>query len=124
MSQVAALAALTGDLSAVHEMRTAFDRRRQTMHRMLNEVDGFYCPEPEGAFYAFPSVEGTYGRTIAGRTIASSADLAGVILDEAKVAVVPGEAFGSPGYFRFSFAMGDADLAEGITRIADLLGRK
>ncbi len=124
VSQVAALAALTGDLSAVHEMRAAFDRRRKIMHRMLNEVAGFYCPEPEGAFYAFPSVEGTYGRTIAGRSISSSADLAGVILDEAKVAVVPGEAFGSPGYFRFSFAMGDADLTEGITRIADLLGRK
>jgi aspartate/methionine/tyrosine aminotransferase len=124
VSQAAALAALTGDLSAVFEMRTAFDRRRKTMHRMLNEVDGFYCPEPEGAFYAFPSVEGVYGRTVAGRTVSSSADLAGVILDEAKVAVVPGEAFGSPGYFRFSFAMGDDDLAEGINRIADLLGRK
>ncbi len=124
VSQIAALAALTGDLSAVVEMRTAFDHRRKIMHRMLNEIDGFYCPEPEGAFYAFPSVEGTYGRTIAGRAIASSADLAGVILDEAKVAVVPGEAFGAPGYFRFSFAMAEADLTEGITRIADLLGRK
>jgi aspartate aminotransferase len=124
VSQVAALAALTGDLSAVHEMRAAFDRRRVIMHRMLNEIDGFYCPEPEGAFYAFPSVEGVYGRTIAGRSISSSADLAGVILDEAKVAVVPGEAFGSPGYFRFSFAMAETEMAEGITRIADLLGRK
>ncbi len=124
VSQVAALAALTGDLSAVAEMRAAFDRRRKLMHQLLNSVDGFYCPEPEGAFYAFPAVEGALGRTIAGRTVTSSAELAGVILDEAKVAVVPGEAFGAPGYFRFSFAMGDDDIGEGIGRIADLLGRK
>ena len=124
VSQVAAIAALTGDLSAVYEMRAAFDRRRHTMHQLLNTVDGFYCPEPEGAFYAFPSVEGVLGRTIAGRRVRSSAELAEVILDEAKVAVVPGEAFGAPGYFRFSFALGDDDLAQGVLRIADLLGRK
>jgi aspartate aminotransferase len=124
VSQVAALAALNGDLSAVHEMRTAFDRRRKTMHQLLNTIDGFYCPEPEGAFYAFPSVEGVLGRTINGRLVTSSTELAEVILDEAKVAVVPGEAFGAPGYFRFSFALGDDDLAQGVLRIADLLGRK
>ncbi len=124
VSQVAALAALNGDLSAVHEMRTAFDRRRKTMHQLLNTIDGFYCPEPEGAFYAFPSVEGVLGRTINGRLVTSSTELAEVLLDEAKVAVVPGEAFGAPGYFRFSFALGDDDLAQGVLRIADLLGRK
>ncbi len=124
VSQVAALAALNGDLSAVHEMRTAFDRRRKTMHQLLNTIDGFYCPEPEGAFYAFPSVEGVLGRTINGRLVTSSTELAEVILDEAKVAVVPGEAFGAPGYFRFSFALGDDDLAQGVLRIGDLLGRK
>ena len=124
VSQVAATAALTGDLSAVHEMRAAFDRRRHTMHRLLNAVDGFYCPEPQGAFYAFPSVEGALGRTVAGRRVNTSAELAEVILDEVKVAVVPGEAFGAPGYFRFSFALGDDDLAQGVLRIADLLGPK
>jgi aspartate/methionine/tyrosine aminotransferase len=124
VSQVAALAALSGDLRAVDEMRAAFDRRRQRMHATLNQIDGVYCPEPEGAFYAFPTFEGALGRTIAGRPATSTSELANIILDEAKVAVVPGEAFGAPGYFRFSFALGDDDLGEGITRIADLLGRK
>lgn len=124
VSQRAALAALTGDLSAVAEMRAAFDRRRQRMYALLNEIDGVYCPEPEGAFYAFPSFEGVLGRTINGRTASSTTELAEIILEEVKVAVVPGEAFGAPGYFRFSFALGDDDLVEGIERIADLIGRK
>jgi aspartate aminotransferase len=123
VSQMAALAAVSGDLSAVAEMRAAFDRRRNKMHAMLNEIAGVVCPEPEGAFYAFPSFEAVLGRTIAGRTATSTAELAEIILDEAKVAVVPGEAFGAPGYFRLSFALGDDDLVEGIGRIADLLGR-
>jgi aspartate aminotransferase len=124
VSQMAALAAVTGDLTAVAEMRAAFDRRRQRMHAMLNQIDGVYCPEPEGAFYAFPTFDGVLGRTINGRKATSTAELAGIILDEVKVAVVPGEAFGAPGYFRFAFALGDDDLGEGITRITDLLGRK
>jgi aspartate aminotransferase len=124
VSQIAALAALTGDLTAVAEMRAAFDRRRQRMHALLNQIEGVYCPEPEGAFYAFPSFEGVLGRTINGRKATSTSELAGIILDEVKVAVVPGEAFGAPGYFRLSFALGDDDLGEGITRIGDLLGRK
>jgi aspartate aminotransferase len=120
VSQRAALAAVSGDLSAVAEMRTAFDRRRQTIHRMLNEIDGVTCIEPEGAFYAFPSVEGLFGREIGGRRISSSAELAEVAIDEAKVAVVPGEAFGAPGYFRMSYALGDEDIVEGVTRLAKL----
>ena len=124
VSQMAALAALTGDLTAVAEMRAAFDRRRQRMHALLNSIDGVYCPEPEGAFYAFPTFEGVLGRDVKGRLASSTAELATIILDEVKVAIVPGEAFGAPGYFRFSFALGDDDLGEGITRIADLLGRK
>jgi aspartate/methionine/tyrosine aminotransferase len=124
VSQRAALAALTGDLSAVDEMRTAFDRRRRTIVSMLNEIDGVVCPTPEGAFYAYPSVKGLLGRDYAGssgdRTIASSADLAEYILEEAEVAVVPGEAFGSPGYLRLSYALGDDDLVEGITRLQKL----
>ena len=121
VAQAAALAAVSGDLAAVAEMRTAFDRRRLTMTRMLNEIDGVVCPEPQGAFYCYPSVQGLLGRTIAGRSPATSAELAALILDEAEVAVVPGEAFGTPGYFRLSYALGDADLEEGIGRMAKLL---
>ncbi len=120
VSQRAALAAVTGDLSAVAMMREAFDRRRITMHRMLNEIDGVECLLPEGAFYAFPSVEGLYGRELRGRTCRSSAELAELAIEEAKVAVVPGEAFGSPGYFRLSYALGDDDLVEGVSRLAGL----
>ncbi|MEU4288770.1 pyridoxal phosphate-dependent aminotransferase [Kribbella sp. NPDC026596] len=121
VAQRAAIAALTGDLSAVDEMKLAFDRRRQTMVRLLNEIPGIECPEPTGAFYAYPSVKGVLGREIGGRTPSTSAELAEIILDEAEVAVVPGEAFGAPGYLRLSYALGDADLAEGVGRIAKLL---
>jgi aspartate/methionine/tyrosine aminotransferase len=121
VAQAAALAAVSGDLTAVAEMRTAFDRRRLTMTRLLNEIDGVICPEPQGAFYCYPSVKGLLGRQIAGRRPQTSAELAAVILDEAEVAVVPGEAFGTPGYFRLSYALGDADLEEGIGRMAKLL---
>src|SRR5436305_9115641 len=110
VSQRAALAALEGDLSAVATMREAFDRRRRTMVRMLNEVPGVECPEPTGAFYAYPSVKGVLGKEVGGRTPTTSAELAEVILDEAEVAVVPGEAFGAPGYLRLSYALGDDDL--------------
>ncbi len=122
MSQRAALAAVSGDLSAVAMMREAFDRRRLTIHRMLNEIDGIDCLLPEGAFYAFPSVSGLYGRTFRGRTCSTSAELATLAIEEAKVAVVPGEAFGSPGYFRMSYALGDDDLVEGVSRLAGLFG--
>ena len=122
VAQAAALAAVSGDLSAVVPMREAFDRRRRTMARMLNEIPGMVCPEPRGAFYCYPSVKGVLGKEIAGRRPASSAELAALVLDEAEVAVVPGEAFGTPGYFRLSCALGDADLEEGVTRIAKLLG--
>jgi aspartate aminotransferase len=121
VAQAAALAAVSGDLSAVAEMRAAFDRRRQTMTRMLNEIPGVICPEPQGAFYCYPSVKGVLGKEISGQRPQTSAELAGLILDEAEVAVVPGEAFGTPGYFRLSCALGDADLEEGVGRIAKLL---
>ncbi len=122
VSQAAALAAVSGDLSAVAEMRSAFDRRRQAMTSMLNEIPGVVCPLPEGAFYCYPSVKGVLGKELAGARPASSAELAEVILDHADVAVVPGEAFGTPGYFRLSYALGDDDLAEGISRMGKLLG--
>jgi aspartate aminotransferase len=121
VSQRAAIAAVSGDLSAVEEMKSAFDRRRQTIVKMLNDVDGFVCPEPEGAFYAYPSVKGALGRDIGGRTPQTSVELAEVILEQAEVAVVPGEAFGTPGYVRMSYALGDDDLVEGVTRIQRLL---
>jgi aspartate aminotransferase len=121
VSQAAALAAVSGDLSAVDAMRAAFDRRRQTIVRMLNDVPGIECPEPEGAFYVYPSVRGALGRDIRGRTPTTSAELCEIVLDEAEVAMVPGEAFGTPGYVRLSYALGDDDLAEGITRLHKLL---
>ncbi len=122
VSQRAALAALSGDLEAVAAMRRAFDRRRLTIHTMLNEIEGVECPLPEGAFYAFPSVEGLLGREIRGRHQTSSAELAELAIDEVQVAVVPGEAFGAPGYFRMSYALGDDDLVEGVSRLAKLFG--
>jgi aspartate/methionine/tyrosine aminotransferase len=121
VAQAAALAAVTGDLTAVEAMKVAFDRRRQTIVRMLNEIPGVVCPEPRGAFYAYPSVKGLLGREIAGRVADTSAQLAEIILDEAEVAVVPGEAFGTPGYLRLSYALGDDDLVEGISRLQKLL---
>jgi aspartate/methionine/tyrosine aminotransferase len=123
VSQVAALAAVSGDLSAVAEMRTAFDRRRILMAGLLDAIPGVACPLPEGAFYVYPSVRDLVGRSLGGVPIESSAHLAGLILDEAEVAVVPGEAFGTPGYLRLSYATSEADITEGVTRMAALLNR-
>ncbi|WP_148572864.1 pyridoxal phosphate-dependent aminotransferase [Nocardioides caldifontis] len=120
VSQRAAIAALTGDLSAVDEMKAAFDRRRRKIVEMLSAIDGVVCPDPKGAFYAYPSVKGLLGKTYDGVTPTTSAELAELILDKAEVAVVPGEAFGSPGYIRLSYALGDDDLVEGITRLQKL----
>ncbi len=121
VSQRAALAAVTGPLDAVAEMRAAFDRRGRKMVELLRGIRGVQVLDPQGAFYAFPSFEGVLGRTIAGRTVTTTLDLAAVLLDEVKVAIVPGEAFAAPGYARLSTALGDDDLVEGVTRIADLL---
>ena len=123
VAQAAALAAVAGDLSAVSMMREAFERRGRTMHRMLNDIPGITCLEPEGAFYCYPNVTGLIGKTFNGKTANNSMELADIILSEVKVAIVPGEAFGTSGYARFSFALGDADLEEGIRRIADLEAR-
>ena len=122
VAQRAALAAVSGDLSAVADMKAAFDRRRHTIVSMLNEIDGVVCPEPKGAFYAYPSVKGLLGREFDGVTPTTSTELAELILDRVEVAAVPGEAFGSPGYLRFSYALGDDDLVEGITRLQKLFG--
>jgi aspartate/methionine/tyrosine aminotransferase len=123
VAQAAALAAVAGDLSAVSMMREAFERRGRTMHRMLNDIPGVTCMEPEGAFYCYPNVTGLLGKTFNGKTANNSMALADIILSEVKVAIVPGEAFGTSGFARFSFALGDADLEEGIRRIADLVAR-
>ncbi|MEY2566282.1 MAG: aspartate aminotransferase [Actinomycetota bacterium] len=121
VSQRAALAAVSGDLTCVAEMRSAFDRRRLKMWEGLNAIEGVTCIEPEGAFYAYPSFKDVLGREIRGRTPANTLELAEVLLDEARVAIVPGEAFGTPGYARLSYALGDDDLVEGVTRIGKLL---
>ena len=121
VSQVAAAAALRGDLSAVEEMRRVYDRRRRTIVAMLRDIPGIECPEPLGAFYVYPSVKGVLGREIRGRTPATSAQLCELVLDEVEVAVVPGEAFGTPGYIRMSYALSDDDLVEGVTRLGKLL---
>jgi aspartate/methionine/tyrosine aminotransferase len=121
VSQAAALAAVSGDLVAAGEMRAAFDRRRRRMLELLRAIPGVSCVEPEGAFYCFPSLEGVLGRELRGQRPATSMELVDLILEEAKVAIVPGEAFGAPGYARLSYALGDDDLVEGVTRIAKLL---
>ena len=121
VSQRAAIAALTGDLSAVHKMGEAFDRRRKLIVGLLNEIPGFECPTPTGAFYVYPSVKGVLGKTIRGKTPKTSAELATLILEEVEVAAVPGEAFGPSGYLRFSYATSDEDIVEGIGRIKKLL---
>ena len=121
VSQRAALAAVSGDLTAVEQMRTAFDRRRRTMVEMLSQIEGLTVPVPRGAFYAYPSIEGLVGRTLRGTTIDSSATLAALILEHAEVAVVPGEAFGPSGFVRLSYALGDDDLVEGVGRVQKLL---
>ncbi|MFW0107899.1 pyridoxal phosphate-dependent aminotransferase [Rothia sp. P7181] len=121
IAQQAALCAVSGPLDAVHSMHEAFDRRRKVMVAGLNAIDGVFCPTPQGAFYAYADVRGLFGKSIGGVSIDSSATLAEVILDQAEVAVVPGEAFGPSGYLRLSYALGDDDLAEGLGRIQKLL---
>ena len=122
VSQRAAIAALTGDLTAVHEMGVAFNRRRKLIVDLLNKIPGVTCPTPTGAFYVYPSVKGVLGKEIRGKRPQTSAELATLILDEVEVAAVPGEAFGPSGYLRFSYALGNEDIVEGIGRVAKLLG--
>jgi aspartate/methionine/tyrosine aminotransferase len=121
VSQRAAIAAVTGDLTAVHEMGVAFDRRRKLIVDLLNKIPGVTCPTPTGAFYVYPSVKGVLGKEIRGKRPQTSAELATLILDEVEVAAVPGEAFGPSGYLRFSYALSDDDIVEGIGRVAKLL---
>lgn len=121
VSQWAAVAALRSGTGSVERMRRAFARRRETILAGLERIPGFECPPPDGAFYVFPSVSGVLGREVAGRRVDTSEQLAGVLLDEAKVAVVPGEAFGAPGYLRFSYALSDEQLEEGMDRVQRLL---
>ncbi|WP_336854507.1 pyridoxal phosphate-dependent aminotransferase [Sinomonas albida] len=121
VSQMAALAAVSGPLDAVDEMKVAFDRRRKAMVSGLSAIDGVNCPTPHGAFYAYPDVRELLGKEIGGIRPATSAELAALILDKVEVAIVPGEAFGPSGYVRLSYALGDADLAEGVGRIQEFL---
>jgi len=121
VSQRAALAAVSGDLSAVAMMREAFARRAVAMHAGLTAIPGVTCLEPQGAFYCFPNFEGVLGGEVGGWKVSTTLELCEVLLEVAKVALVPGEAFGAPGYARLSFALGDADLADGVARIATAL---
>ena len=120
IAQQAAYAALTGPQDVLKTMLDAFNNRRKTIVKMLNEINGFVCPEPGGAFYVYPSVKKVLGKTINGKTINSSLDLANIALEEVDVALVPGEAFGTPGYIRMSYALSDKDLVEGVTRLQKL----
>jgi aspartate/methionine/tyrosine aminotransferase len=121
VAQQAALTAVSGPLDAVTQMREAFDRRRQLIVGLLDAIPHVNCPEPQGAFYAYPSVARLIGKSFDGVRPASSGELAALILDRAEVAVVPGEAFGTPGYFRLSYALSDEDLVTGVTRMAEFL---
>jgi aspartate/methionine/tyrosine aminotransferase len=121
VSQIAAMAAITGDQECVHTMREAFDRRRRLMHELLSAIPGVTCLEPEGAFYAFPSFRDVLGRELGGARPTTTLELAEVVLERAKVAIVPGEAFGAPGYARLSYALGDQQLADGVERLARFL---
>ena len=121
VAQRAAITALTNDLSAVHEMGVAFNRRRKLIIDLLNEIPGFECPTPQGAFYVYPSVKGALNKTYRGKTPTTSSELATLILEEVEVAAVPGEAFGPSGYLRFSYATSDEDIKEGIARIMKLI---
>jgi aspartate/methionine/tyrosine aminotransferase len=123
VAQAAALAAVSGDLTAVAMMREAFERRGKTMHKMLTDIPGVTCLEPQGAFYCYPNLTALLERDFGGVVAHTTMELADLVLEQAKVAFVPGEAFGTPGYARFSFALGDDDLAEGIRRIAELAAR-
>ncbi|HEX7835040.1 MAG TPA: pyridoxal phosphate-dependent aminotransferase [Pseudolysinimonas sp.] len=117
VSQRAAIAALTGPQDAVGTMREAFDRRRKLIQGGLDAIDGLVCPLPTGAFYVYTDVTGLLGREWAGSTPTTSLQLADLILDKTEVAAVPGEAFGPSGYLRFSYALGDADISEGVARL-------
>ena len=121
IAQVAAAAALDGPTEPIEEMRLAFDRRRKLMVEEVSQVPGFVCPTPEGAFYVYVDVQGALGREIRGVTPTTSLELADLLLEHAEVAAVPGEAFGPSGYLRFSYALGDEELVEGIRRVRDLL---
>jgi aspartate aminotransferase len=122
VAQRAAIAAITGPMDPVFEMRRRFDARRRIMFSMLSAMPGIACPEPMGAFYAFPSMEGLLGRDLRGTVANTTLELASIVLEQVKIAFVPGEAFGAPGYGRFSFALSDDDLVEGLDRLAKFLG--
>ncbi len=121
VAQKAAWAALTGPQQPVADMKAAFDRRRHAMYEALSAMEGIDCLVPKGAFYAFPDCSGLMGRRLGASTVSNTLELADAILEEIKVAVVPGEAFGAPGFIRFSYALADDDLARGMQRLADFL---
>ena len=120
ISQRAGIAALTGDQAPVQEMLSAFDRRRKIAVAELNKIPGVVTPNPQGAFYVYSDVSGLLGKTWSGVTLNTSLELCDYALEAGEVAMVPGEAFGPSGYVRLSYALGDAQLIEGIQRLQKL----
>ena len=120
VAQIAAAAALNGPQDEAEQFRLAFDRRRKLIVSELAKIDGVEVPNPLGAFYVYPDVRGLLNRSWGGVTPTSSLELADLILEQAEVAVVPGEAFGPSGYLRLSYALGDEQLLEGVQRLQQL----
>ncbi len=121
MAQAAAIEALKTPESVVAAMAAEFDRRRRRIMQRINEIPGLTCVEPDGAFYVFPNFTSFIGTTISGKRIQGSLDLADMLLNEAKVAVVPGIAFGADDHFRMSYATSMANIEKGLDRIAAAL---
>ncbi|OPZ74532.1 MAG: Aspartate aminotransferase [Firmicutes bacterium ADurb.Bin456] len=123
IAQYASVAALTGDQSFTERMRTEFLRRRNYMYERLNAIKGISCTRPNGAFYLYPNVRSCFGKRYQGRAVNSATGLATLLLQEVKVAVVPGIAFGNDNYFRLSYASSLENIKKGLDRIEDLINK-
>lgn len=108
-------------MTQVDAMRDTYDQRRRLVHEAFSRIDEVVCPMPDGAFYAFRDVRARLERPVNGRTITTSLELCNLLLDDVKVALVPGEGFGAPGHVRLSYALSDEELQKGLTRIVDVL---
>jgi len=123
IAQMAALEALTGPQDSIEVMRKEFEKRRNYIVSALNSINGITCFNPKGAFYVFPNISALYGKSINGKTINNSMDFASVLLDEAKVAVVPGIGFGDDNYVRLSFATSMQVIQEGMEAIKEFVSK-
>ena len=121
ISQWAAIAAFTGDHKIIEDRTKEFEQRKNYIVEKLNEIPEITCFDPQGAFYVFPNVSGCYGKEFNGKALNNSLDFTEFILDEAKVAVVPGVAFGADNYVRISYATSMDDIVKGINRITEAI---